>query len=70
MLLMGLRLAEGVDLARFAREAGTPARDFVDAKASARLADAGLIEWTHDALRAMEAGRQRLNAVLAALIRS
>ena len=68
MLLMGLRLAEGVDLARFAKEAGVPARDFVDARASARLADAGLIEWTPETLRATEAGRQRLNAVLAALI--
>jgi oxygen-independent coproporphyrinogen-3 oxidase len=70
MLLMGFRLAEGADLARFAREAGTPARDFVDAQAAKRLADAGLIEWSDDALRATEAGRQRLNAVLAALIRS
>lgn len=70
MLLMGLRLAEGVDLARFAREAGMPARDFVDAAAARRLADAGLIEWTAETLRATEAGRQRLNAVLAALIRA
>jgi putative oxygen-independent coproporphyrinogen III oxidase len=67
MLLMGLRLAEGVDLARFEREAGIDARAFVAAKAAARLADAGLIEWTTRALRATEAGRQRLNAVLAAL---
>jgi oxygen-independent coproporphyrinogen-3 oxidase len=68
MLLMGLRLADGVDLARFAREAGTPARGFVDAGASARLADAGLIEWSAESLRATDAGRQRLNAVLTALI--
>jgi oxygen-independent coproporphyrinogen-3 oxidase len=68
MLLMGLRLAEGVDLARFEREAGTPARDFVDPRAAARLAESELIEWTRDALRASDAGRQRLNAVLAALI--
>ncbi|MFO0986619.1 MAG: radical SAM family heme chaperone HemW [Alphaproteobacteria bacterium] len=70
MLLMGLRLAEGVDLARFASEAGVPAPDFVDARASAGLADAGLIEWTRHALRATEAGRQRLDAVLAALMPS
>ncbi len=70
MLLMGLRLAEGVDLARFANEAGIPAQAFVDARAAARLADAGLIEWTDHTLRATEAGRQRLNAVLAALLRS
>jgi oxygen-independent coproporphyrinogen-3 oxidase len=68
MLLMGLRLAEGVDLAGFEREAGTPAQDFVDARAATRLSNAGLIEWTPTALRATEAGRQRLNAVLTALM--
>ena len=68
MLLMGLRLAEGVDRARFESEAGVPAKDFVDARAAARLSDAGLIEWTPHALRATDTGRQRLNAVLAALI--
>ena len=67
MLLMGLRLAEGVDLARFEREAGTRAADFVNANAAARLAETGLIEWTQGALRATAAGHQRLNAVLAAL---
>jgi oxygen-independent coproporphyrinogen-3 oxidase len=68
MLLMGLRLAGGVDLLRFEREAGTPARDFVDGRAAARLVEGGLIEWTAAALRASDAGRQRLNAVLAALL--
>jgi oxygen-independent coproporphyrinogen-3 oxidase len=68
MLLTGLRLAEGVDRARFEKEAGVPAHEFVDSRASARLADAGLIEWSPQALRATDAGRQRLNAVLAALI--
>jgi oxygen-independent coproporphyrinogen-3 oxidase len=68
MLLMGLRLAEGVDLARFAREAGMSARDFVDTRAAARLTEAGLIEWTADALRASDSGRQRLNGLLAALV--
>jgi oxygen-independent coproporphyrinogen-3 oxidase len=68
MLLMGLRLAEGVDRARFECEAAVPAQVFVDARAASRLADAGLIEWTPRALRATEAGRQRLNTVLAALV--
>src|SRR5262249_20169763 len=68
MLLMGLRLAEGVNLARFAREAGTSAREFVDARAARRLEEAGLIEWTGDTLLATAAGRQRLNSVLAALL--
>jgi oxygen-independent coproporphyrinogen-3 oxidase len=68
MLLMGLRLAEGVDLVRFAREAGVRAEDFVDPEAASRLADAGLIAWSPGTLRATDAGRQRLNAVLRALI--
>ncbi len=68
MLLMGLRIAEGVDRARFADEAGVAIENFVDARAASRVADAGLIEWTPVALRATAAGRQRLNAVLAALL--
>jgi oxygen-independent coproporphyrinogen-3 oxidase len=68
MLLMGLRLAEGVDRARFAEEAGAPLEDVVAAVPARRLVEAGLIEWTADAFRATAAGRQRLNAVLAALI--
>jgi oxygen-independent coproporphyrinogen-3 oxidase len=68
MLLMGLRLAEGVDRARFAREAGMPVEDFVAAGAAARLEAAGLIAWSGAALRATPAGRQRLDALLTALI--
>jgi putative oxygen-independent coproporphyrinogen III oxidase len=69
MLLMGLRLAEGVDVERFAAEAGAPLDRFVDGAAARQLADARLIEWTPAGLRATAAGRQRLDAVLAALVR-
>ncbi len=68
MLLMGLRLAEGVDRARFAAEAGLPLEIFVSHAARERLGEAGLIEETPAAFRASAAGRQRLNAVLAALL--
>jgi oxygen-independent coproporphyrinogen-3 oxidase len=68
MLLMGLRLAEGVDRARFAAEAKKPVESFVAAESAQRLAEAKLIEWTPASLRATEAGRQRLDAVLKALI--
>jgi oxygen-independent coproporphyrinogen-3 oxidase len=68
MLLMGLRLAEGVDLARFRAETGMAAAEFVDRAAAARLADAGFIEWLPSALRATAAGRQRLDSVVGRLI--
>ncbi len=68
MLLMGLRLAEGVDAARFAAETGVPIERFVDAAACTHLVRIGLIEQTPAALRATAAGRQRLDAVLRALV--
>src|SRR5204862_7024591 len=51
MMLMGLRLAEGVDRARFAAEAGCAVEDFVAPAAAARLAEAGLIESTPSVFR-------------------
>lgn len=68
LLMMGLRLVEGVDPARFSRITGLPLDDLVDADARARLTAGGLIERDMTTLRATAAGRQRLNAVLAALL--
>jgi putative oxygen-independent coproporphyrinogen III oxidase len=68
MLLMGLRLAEGVSLARFRRETGRALSDFVDAPALARLEDGGLVARRDGRLAATPAGRQRLDAVLKALL--
>ena len=68
MLLMGLRLAEGVDRARFQAEAGCAVEDFVAPAAALRLTEAGLIESTPSIFRATEEGRQRLDAVLKALV--
>lgn len=59
-LLMGLRLSEGVSLARHAALAGTP----MDAERLARLSDMGVIAVEGDRLRATEAGRPVLNAIL------
>ena len=64
MLMMGLRLAEGVDAGRFARLAGTP----LDADAVAELDGLGLI-WRDGArIGATEAGRRVLDAVLRHLL--
>jgi oxygen-independent coproporphyrinogen-3 oxidase len=62
-LMMGLRLTEGIDLARWDRlSGGRPL-------AVASLRDDGLIEVSDDRLRATAAGRPVLNAVLRELLR-
>lgn len=67
-LMMGLRLADGIDRAIFAAVAGT---DPVDALGEAKLAPlvaAGFLEISPRHLRATSAGQQRLNALLERLI--
>jgi oxygen-independent coproporphyrinogen-3 oxidase len=67
-LMMGLRLAEGIDRALFASVAGA---DPVEALGEARLAplvDAGFLEIDRSHFKATAAGRQRLNALLERLI--
>jgi coproporphyrinogen III oxidase-like Fe-S oxidoreductase len=66
-LLMGLRLAEGVDLARIVRLAGGDAP--VDSAAIARLARLGLVTLAGDRLTVTEAGMPVLDAVLRELVR-
>ncbi len=67
-LMVGLRLADGIDRATFAASTG---RDPVEAIGPARLAPlvaAGFLETGPNHLAATAAGRQRLNAVLERLI--
>ncbi|MDO5647534.1 radical SAM family heme chaperone HemW [Paracoccus sp. (in: a-proteobacteria)] len=59
-LLMSLRLAEGLDKARFARLAGQP----LDAGRIVHLVELGLVSDSADRLRATDAGRPLLNAIL------
>ncbi|WP_431861689.1 radical SAM family heme chaperone HemW [Azospirillum sp.] len=68
LLMMGLRLTEGVARARFVEETGRDLDALVDADALTRLVDGGFLEVDATALRATHAGRQRLNAVLSALL--
>ncbi|MDB5690619.1 MAG: oxygen-independent coproporphyrinogen oxidase [Sphingomonas bacterium] len=63
-LLMGLRLAEGVDLARIAAESGVSVDRLVRADAVARLARMGLIEQTGTRLHVPERGMLLLDAIL------
>lgn len=63
-LLMALRLAEGLDLGRFARIAGQP----LPPERIARLADLGMVRTESGRLIATAAGRAVLNAVLRELL--
>jgi len=68
MLMMGLRLREGVLLDDFLKETQTPLSRYISVKRLRSLLDEGLLELTGQHLRATAAGRQRLNAVLSHLV--
>lgn len=69
-LLMGLRLAEGVDPARIERRCGLPFAEAVDPAMLAALMDEGYLEWRPDGrLAATWEGRLRLDALLPVLLR-
>jgi oxygen-independent coproporphyrinogen-3 oxidase len=64
VMLMGLRLAEGVPEARLRRETGQGLDAAFDPARLSALYDAGLLDLDNNTLSATPAGRQRLNAVL------
>jgi len=68
MLLMGLRLNEGVALDAIVRETGRALGDWIDGASLARLVEGGFLTHDNDRLRTTPAGRLRLDAVLAALL--
>ena len=70
-LLMGLRLAEGVDTARLEARCATPFADAVDAAMLRACEEEGYLEWTSGGgrLRATAEGRLRLDAMLPVLLR-
>jgi putative oxygen-independent coproporphyrinogen III oxidase len=67
-LMMGLRLADGIDRATFASVAGTDPVEALDAARLEPLVRAGFLEIDATHLRATSAGRQRLNALLERLV--
>ena len=67
-LLMGLRLDEGIDLARIAAMSGIAVDALVDGGAVRRLAQQGLITRDADRLRVTEAGMLLLDAILAEVV--
>ncbi|WP_135467779.1 radical SAM family heme chaperone HemW [Crenalkalicoccus roseus] len=69
-LLMGLRLAEGVDPARLRARSGRALEEAVDPAILAACLEEGYLAWTPEGrLRATEEGRLRLDALLPALLR-
>jgi putative oxygen-independent coproporphyrinogen III oxidase len=68
--MMGLRLTEGIDARAFTHRTGIAPEDAFDRATVERLAAAGYLEWGPDRFAATADGRQRLNAVVAALLDS
>jgi putative oxygen-independent coproporphyrinogen III oxidase len=68
LLMMGLRLAEGVSRTRFRERLGLDLEATLDRDRMALLIEAGFLELDSERLVATAAGRQRLNAVLARLL--
>ena len=67
-LMMGLRLADGVDLARFAADVGRELRDWVGTRNLQTLLEDGYLALDERRLSATPKGRQVLNAVLTRLL--
>ena len=68
MLLMGLRLTEGVDEARFAARCALALDDALDPDILHRAIEAGYVIRTGHGLAATAEGRLRLDALLPALV--
>ena len=68
LLMMGLRLKEGVPRARIEDESAQPFARAIDRTRLQRLIDGGFLTVSDDHIAATQDGRQRLDAVLSALI--
>ncbi|HKX11241.1 MAG TPA: radical SAM family heme chaperone HemW [Stellaceae bacterium] len=68
LVMMGLRLAEGIPRNRFRERLGLDLEMALDPDRIAPLIEAGFLELDGTRLAATAAGRQRLNAVLASLL--
>ena len=68
MLMMGLRLSEGIDAVRFALRTNLEITNVLDVDTLVRAQNAGYIEWDGSRLRATQEGRKRLDPLLGALV--
>jgi len=68
LIMMGLRLKDGIDRERFNRISAQELETALDAKGLKQLIDGGLMQSSDTTLKASPEGQQRLNAVLAKLL--
>jgi len=68
MLLMGLRLTEGIDAARFAARTGMPLDEALDRSVLDQALDADYVTYADGRLAATAEGRLRLDALLGQLV--
>jgi oxygen-independent coproporphyrinogen-3 oxidase len=68
MVMMGLRLAEGIPASRFRAETGSEMEGALDAQRLKRLVEGGFLTIEDQRLTATPEGRSRLDAVLGALL--
>ena len=68
LMIMGLRLREGIARENFRREAGAEPEAVLDARRRRGAIEAGYLELDAQGLRATAAGRQRLDALLGHLL--
>ncbi|NIJ35805.1 oxygen-independent coproporphyrinogen-3 oxidase [Sphingopyxis panaciterrae] len=69
-MLMGLRLTEGIDLARIEARSGLPRDAFLDAETAARLARQGLMRQVGDTLAVSDDGILLLDSILSEVVRT
>ncbi|MDZ3833440.1 MAG: radical SAM family heme chaperone HemW [Sphingopyxis sp.] len=69
-MLMGLRLTEGVDLARIEARSGLVRAAFFDAEAAVRLGAQGLVAHQGDRLRVTDDGILLLDSILSELVKT
>ncbi len=68
LLLVGMRLKEGIDVSRFAELTGVALTDVIDPRGLEHLVDGGFVTMDDERLRGTAAGLQRLNALLERLL--
>ena len=68
MLMMGLRLAEGVSETHLGQRTGCDPDSVIDRASLDRLVDVGYLERLDGRLRATEVGRPLLNSLLVELL--
>ncbi len=68
LVMMGLRLSEGISADRFHQQSGRPLAAALDSSGLATMLEDGFVEWAGAYLRATPKGRLLLNSVIAALL--